>query len=66
MATEIDERVIELAKREMDKRGWTQRQLATEIGLTDSEISLLLNRKRPWSLNLIVKFSQVAGIEIPI
>lgn len=64
--TELDERIIELAKREMAAKGWTQKALGQAMGLAESEISLLMNRKRTWTRNLIELFNKATGITVEI
>jgi antitoxin component HigA of HigAB toxin-antitoxin module len=66
MASEVCETLIELAKYQMALRGWKQRNLAQEMGLDESELSLLLNRKRPWSLKTIEAFKHATGIVVEI
>lgn len=66
MASEIDERLLELAKREMRKNGWNQRELGDRMGLQESEVSLLFNRKRRWTIQLIQRFTEVTGQKVEI
>jgi DNA-binding Xre family transcriptional regulator len=66
MACEIDERLIELAKQQMAYHQWNQKVLADKMGIDESEISLLLGRKRRWSLKLIQAFSQATGLVVCI
>jgi antitoxin component HigA of HigAB toxin-antitoxin module len=66
MASEVCEMLIELAKYQMALKGWKQRTLAQEMGLDESELSLLLNRKRPWSLKTIEAFKHATGIVVEI
>jgi len=50
----------------LDKKGWTQRKLAAEMGVTESEMSLLLSGKRNWTLRLVSAFVKATGIHINI
>jgi plasmid maintenance system antidote protein VapI len=66
VASEIDERLLELAKREMAARRWTQRELGEKLGIQESEVSLLMNRKRRWTLKLIQAFGKATGLVIQL
>lgn len=66
MACEVDERLIELAKQQMAYHKWSQKKLAEEMDIDESEISLLLTRKRRWSLNTIQSFSKATGLVVCI
>jgi ribosome-binding protein aMBF1 (putative translation factor) len=66
VAAEIDERLIELCAQQMARRGWNQRQLAEKMEMDESEISLLLNRKRKWSLKTIEAFTKATGMSVAI
>jgi antitoxin component HigA of HigAB toxin-antitoxin module len=66
MASEVCEMMIELAKHHMALRGWSQRILAKEMKLDETEVSALLNRKRPWSLRSIEAFKRATGIIVEI
>ena len=63
---EIDLRMNELAKREMSKNGWNQREFGDEMGLQESEVSLLFHGKRHWTLPLIEKLSSITREKIEI
>ena len=66
MTSEICEMMIELAKYHMALRGWKQRNLAKEMQMDETELSALLNRKRPWSLKTIEAFKHATGIVVEI
>jgi transcriptional regulator with XRE-family HTH domain len=46
------------------KRGWSQRRLAREIGVTPSTMHLWITGKRKISQNNIIKLSEALGISI--
>lgn len=66
MASEVDERLIELANQQMSYHSWSQKLLGEKMGISESEISLLLSRKRPWSLKLIQAFSKATDLVVCI
>jgi plasmid maintenance system antidote protein VapI len=66
MASEIDERMAELCKMVMDSNGWKQKELARAMNIDESEISLLLNKKRRWSRQTIEAFSKATGLAVAI
>lgn len=63
---EIDLRMNELAKREMSRNQWTQRALGEEMGIQESEVSLLFHGRRHWTLPLIEKLSAITREKIEI
>jgi len=44
-------------------RQWTQEALARELGISPEYLSAVVNRKRPASARLVLKMSQVFGLE---
>jgi len=66
MASEIDERLCELCKTVMSQNGWKQKELAAAMRIDESEISLLINKKRRWSRQTIEAFSKATGLVVAI
>lgn len=58
MDIKIGERLKELRK----SKGWTQVQVATKMGLTDSVISFYERQERAPSPEVLVKFSELYGV----
>lgn len=44
-------------------RQWTQEALARELGISPEYLSAVVNRKRPASARLVLKMSQVFGLQ---
>lgn len=63
---ELDIRMAELVRREMYKRGWTQKRVGKELGVGEAEISKLLHGKRPWTFGLAERLKKVIGEEMRI
>jgi len=56
----------ELVRREMYRRGWTQKRIGREMGITEAEISKLLNGRRGWTFNLAERLKKVLGEDVRI
>lgn len=63
---ELNYRMIEIAQREMNKRGWTQYQLGKHMGLSPPEISKLMNYKRQWTFTLVERFKAIAKEDVRV
>lgn len=58
MSIKIGERLKELRK----SKGWTQVQVATKMGLTDSVISFYERQERAPSPEVLIKFAELYGV----
>lgn len=58
MDIKIGERLKELRK----SKGWTQVQVATKMGLTDSVISFYERQERAPSPEVLIKFAELYGV----
>jgi plasmid maintenance system antidote protein VapI len=63
---ELCVRANELVRREMYRRGWTQKRIGREMGITEAEISKLLNGRRGWTFNLVERLKKVLGEDVRI
>ena len=56
----------ELALRCMNRKGWSQKKLGEEMGLTEPEISKIINYRRAWTWQLAERFKSVSGEDVRI
>lgn len=52
---------VEQIKAWMNRRGYSQKQLAEKLGVSTTYLSYVFTGKRPLSSSLILKFEQISG-----
>jgi len=50
----------------MNRKGWSQKKLGEEMGLTEPEISKIINYRRAWTWQLAERFKSVSGEDVRI
>lgn len=57
---------LALLQQEIDRRGWTQNELARRIGITSGHISHLMTGRRRPGLDLALRIERELGIKIQL
>ena len=58
--------IVETIKKYMYKRGITQNELASRLGITQANVSSTLSGKRDIRLNTLITYCDAIGLEIKI
>lgn len=66
LSMDLNERITEAVHKELKERDWTQRQLAKQMSITESELSSVLSGRRSWTLRLIEAFHIATGCQVII
>lgn len=64
MTPDIEQEWIDAVRRELDRQGMTQRQLADAVGISYSHVSLLLSGRRRWYIEMAQQVADVLEADV--
>lgn len=57
----VESRVIDWIKDELRIRGWSQRELARQAGIAQSQVSNILSGNQPYNADFLIKVAEALG-----